>query len=223
MPRTSSVPPVIQEKIAELADQGYGGAAIEKALLTDPALEALSSEIPSKRQIQRLVTKHATGDSSPAWSPVLSQEPPEVTRALTAVIADVVEETGGQVTQLTQQEVQYLRGIWTIAPCIPPWLMYRIAREYIRREAKGETTDLDLLLALRPWEGEDAMSRFLLGLAEANLLPHARADVDRMRSLASTAASADSPRWPPIPDAGGSGFFYYLQIAAALPREDEGP
>ncbi len=79
------------------------------------------------------------------------------------------------------------------------------------------------MVALHPWESKDAMSRFLIGLWGANLLPENDSIANSFLPLGEFIASPDSSRWPLIPDEQGSGFFYYLRIVAALPHEDESP
>jgi len=107
---------------------------------------------PSERTLRDWL-KEARPDDSGTWE--IGNPPHEGNRWILESLAAVTEETNGRRSFLTNAEAHWIVVLRGAAPDIPAWDAYLFAGLYVRRDAAGRShRDLDLLLALKPWEPE---------------------------------------------------------------------
>ena len=69
------------------------------------------------------------------------------------VLASVIQETQGQRTHLTTDEMMWVKKLDGATEGIGHFALYLLAREYIRRTQRGEGThELDHWIAFEPWD-----------------------------------------------------------------------
>lgn len=138
-----------------LAVKNRKAAEIIQALRQNPKY-AERPDFPSERKVQRIVREFRPRDPSGPWRFNDSDTERSSTRFLLSVAAAVVEHTDARIRGITNAEAAWLEDIYAAAPEIHPWIAFEMAREYMRREAQGKTTeDLDDLLAFAPWRATE--------------------------------------------------------------------
>ena len=160
---------------ADVMDAIYGsvsrelnGAAIHRAL------EArFGTRAPSLRTVQDVVRGLRPRDESEPWT--LADAEDNSAAWLMEVLASAIERTNGGRRFLTKEEAQWLGKIHSSARDVPPGLGFELARQYIRRETRGEPTyDIDALIAFAPWRSDEHRARYWVQLIEQNLQPAPR-------------------------------------------------
>jgi hypothetical protein len=147
----------ILDAITDKAEEGLDGPQIQKHL------EALYKEgrdgfdtIPHLRTIQSKMKPAKGEDSSGHWR--LLDASPDDAAVILRVLADVVYHTRNRRRYLTNREAEVvlkLRQALSHSPTaklqvqdVTGFDAFKLAREYIRREERGEATeDLDLIVA----------------------------------------------------------------------------
>jgi hypothetical protein len=151
--RGRRIAPDILDRIAELADKGIAATEIYKDLQGD---ERYADRLPdSVRTIQSVVrdlTPHLALEER--WSVV--EASPQEAAAVLPVLASVISESGGRRQWLTRAEAQWIAKLRVVASDLVPFDTYRLARLYLLRLERGETTDdLDGAVAFAPWRSEE--------------------------------------------------------------------
>jgi hypothetical protein len=124
--------------------------------LTDrKAAGKLKDAPPILRTLRRVVADHRRFDDSGPWEIDAAQViDPD---AAFAVLSDVIRHTVGRVSQLSRLEARWVTTLTALWGDLPPWTVYRLAREYIiRRQRKESSLDLDTFLAFAPWHESQA-------------------------------------------------------------------
>ena len=148
--RKRNTPPQIVAAIEEAGARGLKSPAIEVELQLDGRFE--SSELPSGRTIRDILSELAALESAP-WT--LADEDDAETPFLLDVLREVYRMSKGGRRHLTSTEAEMLKRIGRAAPCIPPYQAFLLARSYLLRQVREETTaDLDAFLAFRPFSGK---------------------------------------------------------------------
>lgn len=145
----------IMDAIDAYADEGWSPAQIHREL---GKRAEFASRLPTLRTVQRYVSDRPY-DPSGTWS--LEQAQPDELETLLPILAAVIERTEGRLTYLTNTEAQWLTRLGRVAADLGEWMLYRLARMYIRRKDAGEATDdLDAYLAFAPWRGPESERRY---------------------------------------------------------------
>lgn len=156
----------VQRKIRALALQGFGAAVIERELRKD---EDIAGRLPTLRTVQRYVAELTPTEKSGDWSLVDSE--PEYVGTILEVLAAAIRRTGGQKRSLTKTEADWILIVRSAAPDLPAREVYPLARLYLLRQERNESTlDLDSLLAFAPWRGPSAMTLYRAAVT-ANQIP----------------------------------------------------
>ncbi|MCH8993429.1 MAG: hypothetical protein IH959_00470 [Chloroflexi bacterium] len=147
----------VRETIERWDDRGYSPPDIMAKLRGLEVVGEISQDdMPSLRTVQRHVEKDPAGP----WR--LQDADPDEAALVFPVLAAVMDETEGRIVGLTLQEAGYIWRIRRIARDIAPFSVYRLAREYARRETtSAPTADLDLALGCATWRGEEEARRHI--------------------------------------------------------------
>ena len=144
----------VEDRIAELMTD-HAAPAIERELSRLKSAGELSGRVPSLRTIQRLMAQLQKRDPSGPWDPFTDETGNP--RLVLDVINVLVERPSARSILVTRAEAALVVSIDRAAPGLPPFGLYRLAREYIARQAGGEGLgDLVMLLACAPWRDGDA-------------------------------------------------------------------
>lgn len=145
------------KKIEELANRHPKESAAS-------ILERLQEEFPSDdpdsfpkdRTARVLVKKARPPDDSEPWSFAEADENDEDARLILDVLAVVLMEARfsrptARKLELTQKEAKWVLQVHKAAPTLPPAITWQLAKMYLGREAKKESSsDLDVILATLP-------------------------------------------------------------------------
>lgn len=141
---------VALDLIREGIDLGITPAQIHQSIVEAKLDE---KDVPVLRTVERIVSEEAR-DREAAWSLVDSRSARE-TRIILRVVKAVITWTEGRITSLTLREADHVLQVATSAPDLDEITVWRLAREYIRREDQGTTTlALDAYLSFTPWREE---------------------------------------------------------------------
>jgi len=161
-PRTRRrLPPQLQQAIRQLALTGLTPTEILRHLEARKGdLEKWACAVPSLRSVERVVAAMAAEDPSVPWRLADADAlEPEDRRVVLGALAELVQRSEGRRTTLTNAEATWVARLYAVAPELPPWDLLRLAHEYLGR-GKEPTDDLDVLLAFRPWRGQEAAERY---------------------------------------------------------------
>src|SRR5262249_23598131 len=119
-----------------------------------------ADRLPTLRTVQRIVSERTPRDNSGPWT--LGTADTVHARVVLDVLAAVVDETEGHNASFTQEEAKWGVQVSAVAPDLPPYERWRIARLYMGRASRGEPMDdLDGFLAYAPWrDGEAGWKRY---------------------------------------------------------------
>ena len=99
----------------------------------------------------------------------------EEVAAVFDVLPAVVDETRGVITLVTRVEAACLEKLAVVTLGVRPWMRYLLARAYSARQHAGlPATDLDALVAFRPWSGEAAADAYYRAIALGHIPPPPR-------------------------------------------------
>lgn len=132
--------------VEQLALMGWRAAEINQVLRRSAEFEGL---LPSDRTIRSIVAQLTPEDDSSRWR--LDAETANEAPFLLGVLRVISRISHGRRQHLTQNEARSLKAISRAVPDVPPALAFVVARAYIARSDEESTSDLDLMLALRPW------------------------------------------------------------------------
>lgn len=157
-PRTR---PDVRREIERLAGYGWSPPQIRRALDQD---ERYRGEVPTNKTIYRY-TRKVWGPSNPAESWRLADlspdAPPATVRGVLRVLAELTYRSEGRRRHLSVAEADWAARISSAAPELPPWVVFRLARECLTRAKKGAAMDdVTELLALAPWRDDAAQRRY---------------------------------------------------------------
>lgn len=157
---------VVQRAIDDLLDEGHqGAAAITRELDRNPKLAGL---VPTSRTIQNYLKGRLLDPTGP-WSMQNTEEDETDPSLVLPVLAAVLVRTEGRRSQLTNGEAKWVTRVRQVAPELPPWWAYRVARAFQARELQSEpTADLDLLMSFAPWRDPQYLSLFLVTIELAH-------------------------------------------------------
>ena len=142
----------VVEEIEGLAAEGWGATQIKHKLERQPRYK--DRALPTLRTIQRIVAERTVRDTSGPWS--LNEAGPDA-RTVLDVLAAVIDGTEGRTSAFTGDEAQWVLQVSQVAPDLPPFERWRIARLYLGRASRVEPTDdLDGFLAYAPWRDDGA-------------------------------------------------------------------
>lgn len=108
---------------------------------------------PSLRTVQSIVKEIKTRDTSGPWQ--LGDSEGEDAKLVLDVLVTIIVNSVGTVRNFTKAEARWIIRIAKAAPTAGPWQLWYLAQLYMRYENMGlSTTDLDSLIAFKPWESE---------------------------------------------------------------------
>jgi hypothetical protein len=147
-------------EIQRLAIEDWSPSQIHKCLEKYQREAGIKDPPPDVRTVQRIVRQVRASDPSGPWSPA-NGELSDV-RAVLDVLAAVIEHTEGRTISLTNGEALWVERLNRAAPGLPPLEAWRLARLYLARAARNDSTeDLDVLLAFAPWRrAEEGWARY---------------------------------------------------------------
>jgi hypothetical protein len=145
----------VRDAIEALILEGYSAAQAYRELSQRWA----PPRLPTLRTVQRVAAQLQRPDRSGTWT--LNNVPAEEARVVLDVLRSAIEETEGRVEGLTIAESEQIVRLHHAAPDLEAAMLWRLARLYMAREARGEgTADLDCLLAFRPWSEPGGWQRY---------------------------------------------------------------
>ena len=157
--RRRYIPRDVQEAIEERADGGYSPKQIEDELSQDADF---ADRLPTIRTIQNIVAERLREPD--AWR--IDAAPEVDPSAAFTVLSELIKLTSGRVAQLSHIEACWITTLRHLRSDLPSWHVYRLAREYIlRRQRKESTADLDAFLAFAPWR-ESPTSRYMKAIED---------------------------------------------------------
>jgi hypothetical protein len=174
-PQRKRVHPHVQNQIQQLALEGFTPTQIERTLQAKrQLLEKWGTNVPSLRTVQRVVREMSPKETSRPWTLDESDGlEPDTLRAVLDVQRTVIERTRGRRISLTVAEVGWIARLHSAAPELDSWDLFWYTSLYLGR-GKGQTVDLDSLVAFRPWRDEEAAKRYQVALDEAWVPPAPR-------------------------------------------------
>jgi hypothetical protein len=145
--RRQRLPRRVEDKVRELADEGDLDPKEIHALVR----EQFPGEAVSLRTVQRKVQEsRARHGPSSLWA--LTPGQGDAARVVLGCLAAMVRVTGNPNRGFTVRLAEWIVAVDRVAPDLPPWSTYRLARWYEGRTSTNDSTrDLDLYLAMRPW------------------------------------------------------------------------
>lgn len=143
---------VIEERVKELALEGWTAGQIYQYLNDKSERNDLEGVLPSQRTIQRVVADVRVRDTTGVWR--LADSDGEDARCILDVLGWVIRKTNGGKRSFTRAEAQWVLKIYKAAPGADLWLVWLLARLYMIYESEGRTNtgDLDAYLAMTPWK-----------------------------------------------------------------------
>lgn len=153
----ANFPPALVRLVDELAAEGHSALEIFQALREEyPGTSTFQA--PSKRTIERYL-RDATGAEADVWRWFESSG--DEARHGLDVLGAVIGKSGGRRRYLTRAEAAVAIKLRQVAPELDPWAAYVLARRYVVKGARGESTEeLDSELALAPWRSAENAQRF---------------------------------------------------------------
>jgi hypothetical protein len=146
----------VLREIHQLVEDGHGPSQIQRELDRNRLFDG---RVPSLSTITRIVREAKQTDRSDPWD--LMEADSVEARAVLEVLPFIIETTEGR-SWPTRDLAARLTCIRLAAPLIPVRQNYILARLYQHHEALGlDTKVLDLWLAARVWESDEASRRFL--------------------------------------------------------------
>jgi hypothetical protein len=141
------LPRRVEDKIRELSNEGDLDPKAIHSLVHDQ----FPGEAVSLRTVQRRVQEsRARFGPSAIWT--LTPDQGDAARVVLGCLAAVVRVTGNPNRGITVRTADWIAAVARVAPDLPPWSTYRLARWYEGRTSTNDSTDdLDLYLAMRPW------------------------------------------------------------------------
>lgn len=155
MPKTIS--PKVKSFILSLAAHGYSAADITAAMENDKDL--YGHTLPSPRTVQHLVKRFREEDASETWTLQDCDNPDDAQIVLRhlAHAAEWAERHNLPMPKISTRLADLLIRVHRAAPSIPLWLAWSAAMGLLQ----GNSDDYwHLLLAVKPWESEEANRRF---------------------------------------------------------------
>lgn len=142
-------------------------AQVHAALEADPRFKG---RVPHVRSLQRYAKDVQVPDPSAPWT--LASPSPAAADQVLDVLAAVVEETNGRVSSVTQLEAEWISRLRAARPDLPGWECWFLARLYIMRTGRHESTaDLDMYLAFAPWRDDEHADRYVDAISAAGIAP----------------------------------------------------
>ncbi len=153
------IPEEIRRKIVDKAEEGLDGVQIAKHLEELHKAGKIDDIPPHLRTIQEIAKTVKPVDPSGSWR--LMDSEPEDAALILPVLLEVFDYTGGRRQSLTKREAEIVCKIRRVVA--PPserrrsawgdrldgFETFKLAREYIRREDRAESTeDLDRIVAI---------------------------------------------------------------------------
>lgn len=157
-------PTPVMETIEGMISEGYSAKQIREYLESE--LEG-QKKLPDVRTIQRMISEHDHADETGPWEigPAADIDP----GAALAVLGEVMALTEGRVSQLSKAEARWVSTLRMVWGDLPSYHLYGLARLYIwRRHRKETTADLDAFLAFAPWR-EPQAKRYMREVQEGRL------------------------------------------------------
>ena len=115
--------------------------------------EHQTDDLPPYQTIRRVVSDMTIRDTSDTWRIDDKDTKPEDLRCILDVLRTVIEDSYGEKTTLTKEEVGWILRIAKAAPTAKRWMVRRLVQLYMLYDSTGQsTTDLDTFIAFKPWE-----------------------------------------------------------------------
>jgi hypothetical protein len=119
----------------------------------------LKGRLPNRRTVERRWKARQPKTPTAPWS--LSDAPGDDARLVLETIGCLIEYTAGTRSGVAVAEAAWIVRLGRAAPELSPMERWHLAQEYLERESeKVPTDDLDALMALAPWRGEDGWERY---------------------------------------------------------------
>lgn len=148
-PRERRTPTPVRNEIHRRAIEGELGTEIYAAMTNSESPFLLTC--PSLRTVQDIAREVTPPDRSGVWR--LGDAASEDASLVLPALAAVIERTAGRTRSLSNGEAEWIARLTTAASDIPPWQAYSLARSYLARSQRGESTEsLDQAVAFAPWK-----------------------------------------------------------------------
>jgi hypothetical protein len=165
-----------------------------------------NTDLPSIRTIQRAVSDLTKVDGSATWTLAPIGAGTGGSRLLLETLQEVIARTSGYVRVISQDLAGWVLAVRQVAPDLPPWFAYRIARLYQARSSREEDrSDLDAWLAFASWRSPADKERYdyAVGLGvrrapmfiDAVIQPHTVREIQGAALQAMIAAADLSDSW----------------------------
>lgn len=150
------LPRKVEDKIRELADEG----ALDPKAIYGLVLDEFPGEVVSLRTVQRKVQDSRTRHGPTAiWT--LTPDQGDEARVVLGCLAALVRVTGNPYRGISVKTAKWIVVVARVAPDLPRWSIYKLARWYEGRTSTDDSTDdLDLYLAMRPWRSIKAREAY---------------------------------------------------------------
>jgi len=157
-----NIDPDVRIAVEAFMGLGINATAIHTALERSGDF---GDRLPTSRTIRNLVSdiRDETTDGSEEWSLVREDGESEF---ILGVLREVYLMSKGKRGYITIAEAEMLKRIGRVAPEMPRYQAFFLARSYLIRHARGEPTgDLDAFLAFRPFTSDEAaIDEYLAGV-----------------------------------------------------------
>lgn len=135
-------------------------------LLEQEAADLGRDDYPSEKSVRNIIKDHHQQPEEEqrtydAWT--LSEKTSADARVVLDVLTEITARTKGKTYFITRNEAKWILAVAAVAPDLPAFETYILARAYLLASEKGDHDSLaalTLILAFKPWQGEDAKRRY---------------------------------------------------------------
>ena len=169
----SSLPKPLYDYISVLISENRSATYISHDLdrnwkALSAKLKLTAGDMPSERNIQRMVTQQRLKDKSGVWELGNPDFPP---RDILSVLQYVIRRTQGNRSSITKVEARHIARIALAAPSLllpgMTWLLWTLAHMYASHEIKRlPTKALDVYMAFQPWAGQTQWQRYTAAVGD---------------------------------------------------------
>ena len=123
-------------------------------------------DCPSTRTVQEIVAEQRSRTQSGPWR--WAEEPVD-TAVVLGVLADLMFMSGGKTTEISQEDADWIIKLSRAGVGdLPPSFLHGLAIQY---QLRGDTRDLDALIAFTPWRSERAFKRYGMAIEPIGVIP----------------------------------------------------
>jgi len=144
----------VEREMVQQIYMGFAAGPIQRDLIAK-----FGHRAPHEKTVKRRIAKLMPPQSAEPWS-LTGGDPEEAAQVLDVAII-VFKQTQGRIW-LDRETAGLVARLRQIDPSLPQWIFYLMALRYLVRAKEGkDTRDLDIMLGVQPWRGENEVEYFV--------------------------------------------------------------